>query len=202
MRQSKPPALASWMLEHRLWGGRNEALAGDLLEEFQRRRSAMWYWRQVLFAIFVSISDAMRVHWLALSIQLVFVAAWVWVSAYCDAAVHRYFFFAWAPAHYHYAWVVWIAWSTVLFVALPLGIYLAAARRFSLRAYARGLAAGWSVWVIILVGGTELLRLFAHGILWGWGFRLLVISVVVPLLIAIWVALASQKKSRSATISG
>jgi hypothetical protein len=107
-----------------------------------------------------------------------------------------------APAHYHYAWVVWIAWCTVLVVALPLGIYLAAARRFSLRAYARGLAAGWSVWVIILVGGTEGLRLFAHGTPWGWSFPLFVSSVAVPLLIAIWVARSSQKTSRSIPVSG
>ncbi len=40
MNASKPPALATWMLEHLLWGGRNEALAGDLLEEFQRRGSS------------------------------------------------------------------------------------------------------------------------------------------------------------------
>ncbi len=201
MKPSKPPALATWMLEHLLLGGRNDALAGDILEEFQRRRSLAWYWRQVLFAIFVSISDGLRVHWLALSIQLVFAAGWVSVSAYCEAAVRGYFF-AWAPAHYHYAWMAWIAWSTVLIVALPLGFYLAAARRFSLRAYARGLSAGWSVWVIIFVGGTELLQLFAHGLSRGWSFPLWVFSVAVPLLIAIWVAQASQKKSPIETSKG
>ena len=201
MKPTKPPALATWMLEHLLLGGRNDALAGDILEEFQRRRSVAWYWRQVLFAIFVSISEALRVHRLALSFQVVFAATWVWVSAYCDATVHRYFF-AWALAHYHYAWVVWIAWSTVLVVALPLGIYLASARRFSLRAYARGLAVGWSVWVIISAGRTELLLFFAHGIPWGWSFPLLVFSVAVPLLIAIWVAQASQKKSPIETTKG
>ena len=29
----------------------NEPLAGDLLEEFQKRRSRLWLWRQLLFAI-------------------------------------------------------------------------------------------------------------------------------------------------------
>jgi hypothetical protein len=38
-----PPTIATWMLKHLVWGGRNEALEGDLLEEFQRRRSATWY---------------------------------------------------------------------------------------------------------------------------------------------------------------
>lgn len=35
-----PPTTATWMLEHLLLGKRNEALEGDLFEEFQRRRSA------------------------------------------------------------------------------------------------------------------------------------------------------------------
>jgi hypothetical protein len=172
VKPSKPPALAAWMLEHLLWGGKNEALAGDLLEEFQRRRSTAWYWRQVLFAIFDGISGALRAHWLVLSVQIVFAAAWVWVSAYCDAAVNGYFI-AWGLAHYRYAWVVWTARSTVLVVALPLGIYLAAARGLSLRTYARGLAAGWSVWVIIFVGGNR-----SHTALYSWPSVELVVPAI------------------------
>ena len=201
MKPSKPPSLATWMLDHLLFGGRNEALAGDLLEEFQRRRSAFWYWRQVLAAIFVSLSDALRAHWLALIMQLVFATAWAWISAYCDLALNRYLA-VWGLPHYHLAWVVSIARFSVLFVALPLAIYLVAARRFSLRTYARGLAVGWSLWAIILYGGTVLFYLFAQGIPLAWGFPLLLWSVVVPLLIAIWVALASQKKSQNTAISG
>ena len=63
MTESKPPALASWMLDHLLWGGRNEALAGDLLEEFQRRCSVAWYWRQVIGAILASFSNELRADW-------------------------------------------------------------------------------------------------------------------------------------------
>jgi len=63
MRSSKPTALATWMLEHLLLGDRNEALAGDLLEEFQRRRSVVWYWRQVLGPILVSLSNELRAEW-------------------------------------------------------------------------------------------------------------------------------------------
>jgi hypothetical protein len=51
MKSSKPPALATWLVEHLIPGSRNEALAGDLLEQFGQGRSVAWYWRQVLVAI-------------------------------------------------------------------------------------------------------------------------------------------------------
>jgi hypothetical protein len=47
MRRSEPPSLATWILDHAVPGGRDEGLAGDLLEEFRSGRSEGWYWRQV-----------------------------------------------------------------------------------------------------------------------------------------------------------
>ena len=38
-------ALLNWL------AGRNESLAGDLLEEFQRRQSRLWLWSQMLIAV-------------------------------------------------------------------------------------------------------------------------------------------------------
>ena len=43
MKSIKSVALATWMLEHLAFGSDNEALCGDLLEEFQLGRSAAWY---------------------------------------------------------------------------------------------------------------------------------------------------------------
>jgi hypothetical protein len=64
MKRSKPPALATWVLEH---STADEALAGDLLEEFQARGSASWYWRQVLMAVVAgTVSDVRRHSLLAL----------------------------------------------------------------------------------------------------------------------------------------
>jgi hypothetical protein len=46
MKPSKPPALATWLLEHARFSTADGVIAGDLLEEFNRGRSAAWYWRQ------------------------------------------------------------------------------------------------------------------------------------------------------------
>src|ERR1700761_8706539 len=54
MRAKQPPAAANWLLRHLTLGEANEALAGDLLEEFQDGRSVGWYWSQVLVAVALS----------------------------------------------------------------------------------------------------------------------------------------------------
>ena len=50
MTDKQPPALATWLVKRAARG--NEALVGDLVEEFHRGRSAVWYWRQALTAVF------------------------------------------------------------------------------------------------------------------------------------------------------
>ena len=53
MRRTEPPPFATWMLEHGIPGDTEEALAGDLFEEFRSGRSEGWFWRQALAAWFV-----------------------------------------------------------------------------------------------------------------------------------------------------
>jgi len=50
MIRYEPPRLATWTLEHLAPGKQNEALAGDLLEDFRAGRSNKWYWQQVFTA--------------------------------------------------------------------------------------------------------------------------------------------------------
>jgi preprotein translocase subunit SecY len=51
MTEKQPPALATWLVKRAARG--NEALVGDLLEEFHRGRSSVWYWRQALTTVVV-----------------------------------------------------------------------------------------------------------------------------------------------------
>jgi len=44
------------------FGCRNDALSGDLLEEYNLGRSGAWYWRQVLVAIVVGFGKEVRAH--------------------------------------------------------------------------------------------------------------------------------------------
>lgn len=59
MTSVAPPRLAAWLLRHA--GPANEALAGDLLEEYGRRQSDRWYWRQVLVALAIARSRELLV---------------------------------------------------------------------------------------------------------------------------------------------
>ena len=52
----RPPSLALWLLDHLIPGPANEALAGDLLEEFSTGRGAAWYWRQTLAVLALACS--------------------------------------------------------------------------------------------------------------------------------------------------
>jgi hypothetical protein len=63
MRASIPPALATWLLQHLRFSNTDDALVGDLMEEFSQRRSAAWYWRQVLLAVLVGFEKEVRIHW-------------------------------------------------------------------------------------------------------------------------------------------
>ncbi len=80
MRSSKPPVLATWLVEHLIPGPRNEALAGDLLEQFSQGRSVTWYWRQVLCAVLWGLVKDWRVLALAIAVT----AGWAYPLNFWD----------------------------------------------------------------------------------------------------------------------
>jgi hypothetical protein len=51
----KTPAVATWLLERFGVKRQNEALIGDLAEEYQAGRSRGWYWWQTLMAMAVAV---------------------------------------------------------------------------------------------------------------------------------------------------
>ena len=67
----RPPAAASWCLVH--LSDPDEGLLGDLTEEYQRRQSPLWYWRQVAIAIVVTFTRSVWSHKLE-TVQAVFTA--------------------------------------------------------------------------------------------------------------------------------
>lgn len=135
-----PPAMATWMLKHLVFGGRNEALEGDLLEEFQRRRSTSWYWRQVLRAI-LDFSNVLSAGWVTV-LAVVFAPVWVYgLSVIVAFTAHSSLQMAtgnWIP----YREPGWVAVGIVFYLAVPLSVFLALARNLSLRAFMVGLGAG------------------------------------------------------------
>ncbi|HEX8711897.1 MAG TPA: hypothetical protein VF730_08495, partial [Terracidiphilus sp.] len=86
MRHTKPPSLATWMLEHLTPADRDDALAGDLLEDFRSGRSNAWYWQQTLTActvgwlkhlserrmlvIFAALWSMLAPTWMALELRI------------------------------------------------------------------------------------------------------------------------------------
>jgi hypothetical protein len=82
MIPQQPPRLATWMLKHFGSGLDNETLLGDLAEQYRENGNAMWYWRQAMKAIPVSLFKEVRAHkWIAARALLTGWIMWIVGSA-------------------------------------------------------------------------------------------------------------------------
>jgi hypothetical protein len=84
MRHARPPLIAAWMLEQFSARRLDEALVGDLFEEFHSGRSAGWFWRQVLSAITAGLREEIACHRALLFFALLWSAiapAWLDITA-------------------------------------------------------------------------------------------------------------------------
>ena len=137
---SNPPSLATWLLEHLICPEDNEALAGDLLEEFGQGRSVAWYWYQVLVEILVALAKEFRARW----ITILFAAIVSGVVSYRQIW-HSFEFerlFAWGirlpwPASLVFTIALWSA-AEGLIVSVAFTAYLGAIRRFNLYSFSKG----------------------------------------------------------------
>jgi len=50
-RERWPPGIATWLLKGLGCSADNDAVIGDLTEEFLRGRTSVWYWKQTAVAI-------------------------------------------------------------------------------------------------------------------------------------------------------
>jgi hypothetical protein len=60
MKHRNPPRIATWLL-NRL-SGCDEALIGDMIEEYRRGHSRLWYWRQTSIAVLRTTVADVRSH--------------------------------------------------------------------------------------------------------------------------------------------
>jgi hypothetical protein len=166
MRQTHPtdpPSAATWMLEHMTAGPSNEALAGDLLEDFRCGRSPGWYWRQVLGAIAISYSREILNH----ANVMLFAALWSMLApAWLIMIGNTEERFKFSSRIWQMDW----PWSTVCDVGLLLAAnvlfiwvgtvlylipHLLAARNLRVRPLLKGIAAGLpaliALWAALVV---------------------------------------------------
>jgi hypothetical protein len=128
MTRPQPPSFASFLLAR--LGPQNEALAGDLAEEYRAGRSRFWYFRQVAVAIVLHVVADIRGHWpivlrgVVTGLVLLRVLGWVvaWIEgAYLNPWLlhnalgffwmqHNVYFYThmalWFPASVVVGWVV------------------------------------------------------------------------------------------------
>ena len=113
MMVTDPPRLATWLLQRFAWGPRGESLVGDLLEQYQQKRSSAWYWRQVVTAILARTTSEVAAHKL-LAVRAVAVGGLVsvlfsvpvhWLGEIARASIND-----WIAASGHYSfWPVFLS---------------------------------------------------------------------------------------------
>jgi hypothetical protein len=117
MRSTRPPLIAAWMLEHFFTCRLDEALIGDLFEEFTCGRSVGWFWRQALDAVTIRICKGLVCR----RTVLLFAALWSAAAPLWLSVAREDSFPSLIEAIRHMDW----PWSSICTVVLPLGAKLA-----------------------------------------------------------------------------
>jgi hypothetical protein len=191
MRPAKPPAVATWILEHLTFGGKNDSLAGDLLEEFRRGRPASWYWRQVCGATACGIIKEVSNHWLV----MVFAALWTVPQGAFELcvvvpAVYKITAFT-APIEWLNSAVCYLLVWKGLEIAFPWAGLILYILLHSLMTPSHNLRRiVRSLWIspLVYIAGEVALRLAPHSLILG-GYMIWRLPGFLSVLIGLWVAL-------------
>lgn len=159
MNRSEPPAVASWLLQHVTRKTSNEALAGDLAEEFTHGRSAAWYWRQVLLAILVMVLEKLRSALFVLG----FACLWsigvtsFWGRYFLPSQIQSLLQRApWWYAHFQWPWstvveVCLFAALNTTYLAAGVATYLLLSKRVCVSGLFGGTAIGFILQIVRMV---------------------------------------------------
>ena len=97
-----PPTIPTWLWRHFVW---NDALIGDLIEEFRRGRSEWWYWRQALGSILLGSYQDVRLHKL-MALRAIVVG---WGVLTVPWSIVRTFFFALPSGLFEVSYVLFMS---------------------------------------------------------------------------------------------
>jgi hypothetical protein len=173
LKSSQPPVLAAWLFEHLTQREHREALAGDLLEEYIRRRSDMWYWRQVVAAIFADFSTELRVRWVSIVFALLVCGAVPWNQLFHNARFRSFLSsgiqLSWPASFLTGIAIMSVFQGAILLVAL--GIYVLGMKSFHPRSFLTALGCAL---LVLTVANTAVTisqvfpwpRLFFYYVLW------------------------------------
>jgi hypothetical protein len=195
MNSPRPPALATWLLEHLMIGPNRDAVVGDLVEQFSRRPSAAWYWRQALAAVTLGLWRERYILWMAA------VCTMVWTAALAQLPFRwRIWRFTEGAGIFFtaYPWLPWpmsdpnrIAFHSATY-ALPvlavLCLYLAITKDFRLRKLTRGMLVGSLALPLGVIPALAFLSAFHSSI----SVRTLVAEYAVPLPLFVWLVRAIE----------
>jgi hypothetical protein len=98
----QPPRLATALLKRLADGPQCEALIGDVMERYQTRQSALWYWRQAVSAIFACAVNDVHDH---AGLMLRAIAVWyvlAWIAGRSAMSVYQglgLWMWNWTVAH-------------------------------------------------------------------------------------------------------
>ncbi len=152
-------------------GPRNEALGGDLLEEFRRGRSVGWYWRQALAAVAVGcVVEIVNQRFVMLFAALWSMLAPAWLLIVANVEEQS----GLSDRIWHLGWpwssvcdlgllltanLIFI-WAGILLYLIP---HLWAARELRVRPLGRGILAGLPILMCIWVTLILLPKIFLAG---------------------------------------